>query len=259
VNAVQRLLQNFGAVEVFGLRVDRLDLSGLLRLTESAVDANDRRTVMYLNVNVANRAYRDADLRSALEAADWVYCDGEGVRIGARILGEKLPERMTGADLVWDVAELAARRGFRVFWVGGARGVAERAAEKLVERFPGLRIAGVHHGFFVKEGVESRDVIGRINSARPDILMVGLGTPLQELWASRNRGDLDVPVVWCIGAAADFVAGVLPRGPEWMVRSGLEWMHRFWVEPRRLFVRYVVGNPLFLWRVLLERLRGPAG
>jgi N-acetylglucosaminyldiphosphoundecaprenol N-acetyl-beta-D-mannosaminyltransferase len=205
---------------------------------------------------VANTAARNRLLQAALGQADLVYCDGAGVRLGARILGATIPRRMTGADFVWDLAALAADRGHSIFWLGGREGVARRAAERLVQRYPDLRIAGTHHGYFDRSGAETEAVVTTINDSQPTIVLVGLGTPTQEVWAIRHRGDILAPVVWCIGATADFVAGELPRAPRWMLDNGLEWLHRMWTEPRRMFRRYVVGNPLFVARMMRQRLLG---
>ena len=240
---------------VFGIEVAPLRLRELLDEADRFIAEAGRATIMYLNVHVANVAYRNSALRESLRAADLVYCDGAGVRLGARILGDDLPARMTAADFIWDLAGMCAQRGHRLFWVGGEPGVSQQALELLRERHPQLVIAGAHDGFFAKEGPESDRVIGEINAAKPDLVIVGLGTPLQELWVQRNRGAIDAPLVWCLGATADFVTGRSRRAPEWMLEHGLEWLHRLDREPRRLFKRYAIGNPLFVSRVLRERRR----
>lgn len=248
-------MANGSAVDVLGVPVLRLDLRRLLELAQSVISARGRGTFMYLNVHVANLAARDPELLAALRRADAVYCDGSGVALAARLLGRPLPGRMTGADFIWDLAALAERRGWRLHWTGGAEGVAAAALARLRERHPGLVAAGAQHGYFAKAGAESRAAIEAINSSRPDLLIVGLGSPAQELWVDRHRQRIAAPLVWCIGATADFVTGAQRRGPAWMTRNHLEWLHRLWREPCRFFRRYVLGNPLFLARVLRQRLR----
>lgn len=243
-------------VDVLGVEVAALSRAELLRRAEAAAsDASARRTVMYANVHVVNRAQTDPALRRALVSADWVYCDGEGVRLGARLLGSRLPERMTGADFIDELAARCAARAARIFWLGGRPGVAAQALELLAQRSPGLELAGSHHGYFDRHGPESDEVIARINQARPQLLLVGMGTPAQETWVARNRDAIEAPLVWCIGATADFITGEQPRAPRWMSDNGLEWLYRLLDDPRRLFRRYVVGNPLFVLRVLGARLR----
>jgi N-acetylglucosaminyldiphosphoundecaprenol N-acetyl-beta-D-mannosaminyltransferase len=209
---------------------------------------------MYANVHVLNTACRDPELRLVLNQADLVYCDGSGVVLGARILGRHLPGRMTGADWIHDLCATCQKRGLSLYFLGGEPGIADRAATKLVEQYPSLKIVGTHHGHYDHQGLENEDVLATIDVLRPDIVLVGFGTPLQEKWIGCNSGRLETPVVWAVGALVDFVAGKTPRGPRWMLEHGLEWLYRLWVEPRRLWRRYVLGNPLFIWRVLKERV-----
>ena len=243
-------------LEVLEVPVHRIRLSELLDAVAAAVRDQRRLTVMYLNVHVVNASVRVPALREALHRADLVYCDGFGVRIGARLLGDTLPERMTGADLLWDVAAVAERRGLRVYWVGGSEGVAAAALERMRARYPALRVAGAEHGYFARQGPETEAVLERMRRARADVVLVGMGTPAQELWVAEHRDAMAAPVVWCVGAAADFVSGRVRRAPPWMHRHALEWVFRLLLEPRRMFGRYVIGIPLFLARVLWWRFRG---
>lgn len=241
-------------VEILGVRVDPVRWVELRERVVKAAQSPGSLTVMYANIHVINTANGAPALRDALRSADIVYCDGEGVRIAARIQARRLPERMTGADFVFDLARRLAEVRGRVFWLGGAPGTAATAMLRLTQRYPGFTVVGTHHGFFAKHGVENSHVIDAINSARPDILFVGMGTPVQEEWVARHRSELRVPAVWCIGATADFVAGAQPRGPALLTQNGFEWLARLWSDPRRLFRRYVIGNPLFMARVVRARL-----
>ena len=209
---------------------------------------------MYLNIHVFNLAQENPGVRRALADADLVYCDGEGIRLGARLLGEPALTRMTAADFIEDVAAFLATERLRLFWVGGRQGVAERAVQALAARYPGLDIAGTHHGYFAKDREESDRVVAAINAATPNVVIVGLGSPTQELWLRRVRQRIDAPVVWALGATADNLAGVQWRAPRWMAQNKLEWLWRLAANPRRMFARYVIGNPLFIARVLRARL-----
>lgn len=205
-------------------------------------------------MHVLNVAADDDALTAFLAGVDVCYCDGGGVVLGAKILGRELPERMTGADWIWDLAERAAAEGWRLAWVGGEPGVTAAAADKLREHAPALQVVYTHHGFFPREGPEHDAVIDALNAARPDVVLVGMGTPVQERWVAAVRSRLDAPVVWCLGATADFVSGKVPRGPKWL-HSHQEWLARLLVDPRRLWRRYLLGNPRFLLRMVRDRIR----
>lgn len=237
-------------VQVLQLPVDAVDREGLLDRVAQLIDGGGPATVAYLNVHVANIAHGDPDLQRFLQGADLCYCDGSGIRLGARILGESLPERMTGADWIWQLAARAEGL-WRLAWVGGEPGVAEAAIARLQERHPALEARG-WHGYATD--AELPAMLAEINAYTPQIVLVGMGTPIQERWVSRHRASLTAPVVWCLGATADFVTGKVSRGPQWMLDNHLEWLARLIVEPGRLWRRYLVGNPLFLARVLRERL-----
>jgi N-acetylglucosaminyldiphosphoundecaprenol N-acetyl-beta-D-mannosaminyltransferase len=227
-----------------------LRLSDLLERVSGFAHDGQRHRVMYANIHVLNIASHDLELRRILNAADIVYCDGSGVRWGARLLGVALPERMTGADWIHPACQRWEAEGLRVFFLGGVSNVAERAVAKLTRLYPALNLVGAHSGFFD----DSAAVVAAINTAQPDVLLVGMGTPVQERWIDENFDHLGVPVVWGMGALMDFVSDQVQRGPRWMTDHGFEWLARLVTEPRRLWKRYLVGNPLFLWRVLKQRM-----
>lgn len=242
------------SVNVLGVQVDPLSWAQLLQAVAEAIDDNRRITVAYANVHVLNQAARDDRLRAFLNAVDICFCDGNGVRLGARLLGQDLPHRMTGADWIWDLAAAAEGR-WRIWWIGGEPGVTEEAAEALRRKHPGLQL-GTDHGFHARTGPEDEASIARIEAFAPHIVLVGMGTPVQEYWTEERRHRLSAPVVWCLGATADFVAGRTPRGPRWFTDRG-EWLGRLIAEPGRLWKRYLLGNPVFVARVLAQRARGP--
>jgi N-acetylglucosaminyldiphosphoundecaprenol N-acetyl-beta-D-mannosaminyltransferase len=243
-------------VEMLGVPIHQLTLGELLRRVERALAGGERLLVANVNAHALNLAARDARFRAFLRSADLVFCDGFGVKWGARLLGHSLPERFTPPDFIPQLAALAGRHGAPVVLLGGRRGVAERAASRLEALVPGLRTA-VHHGYFDKEvdSEENRQVRALIAAAGPGLLLVGLGMPLQERWLEENWGLLSARVAFPVGAAIDYLGGAVRRPPGWLTRHGLEWLGRLAVEPGRLAKRYLVGNPLFLWRVLRERFR----
>jgi N-acetylglucosaminyldiphosphoundecaprenol N-acetyl-beta-D-mannosaminyltransferase len=243
----------FPAARLLGVRLDLISLHDLLSAVTNAVRRGTRLTVMYVNVHCMNVAAADPHYAGILERADIVYCDGTGVKLAAALLGVRVPQRMTGADWIHDLARRAVEEDLSLFLLGGAPGSAADAGARLLADYPGLRVAGMLPGYDL--GPHTLD---SIRAARPDILLVGMGTPTQEAWVDQNRQELDVPVVWAVGALFDFVGGRLRRGPAWMTEHGLEWLCRLVVEPRKLWRRYIFGNPRFMARVvrawLLESL-----
>ena len=212
--------------------------------------------VLHVNAYGLNLCYRDPALRSFFNAASLVFCDGAGVMLAARILGKRLPERITYADWAWRLASFAERENLSLFLLGARPGIAERAAVQLLARHPNLKIAGVHHGYFDRTpgAPENEAVLREINAAKPDILLVGFGMPLQERWLMQNWDQIDARLALTGGAVFDYVSGELKRGPRFLTDNGFEWLARLLIEPKRLWRRYVIGNPLFLLRVLKQRL-----
>ncbi|MBW2702345.1 MAG: WecB/TagA/CpsF family glycosyltransferase [Deltaproteobacteria bacterium] len=244
----------FPSLDLLGVRLDLVDLPSLMNFVTSSVRKQSPVTLMYLNIHVSNLARTNPELRKALHEANLVYCDGEGIRLASRFLGKHLPPRMTGADFIWDLANRCATEKLRLFWLGGEPKIAALAAARLCKKFPTLKIVGTHHGHFKKSETRSDEIISKINSANPHIVLLGMGSPIQEIWINKYREAISAPVVWCIGATADFVTGKQPRAPRWMLANGMEWLYRFELEPRRLFFRYAIGNPWFFCRLLRQRL-----
>jgi N-acetylglucosaminyldiphosphoundecaprenol N-acetyl-beta-D-mannosaminyltransferase len=244
-------------VDVLGVGVDPLTVGDLHARLRRFVSGREHALVLSANAHLLNLCCGDKGLRAFLNGADVVFCDGFGVKLAARLLGRSIPERITYADWIWRLAALAEREGFSLYFLGARPGAARRAAERLKRRHPGLNIVGVHHGHFDRTpgGPENEAVLRGINAAAPDILLVGMGMPLQERWLMQNWDRVDAAVALTGGAVFDYVSGGLRRGPRLLVDNGFEWLARLAIEPRRLWRRYLLGNPLFLLRVLGQALR----
>lgn len=243
-------------VDVLGIGVDPFPLPELLDRVRTLVgEGEPRRVVLYANVHVLDQAYGDAELRGIINRADLVYVDGAGVRLAAALLGRWLPRRMTGADWIHDLCARAASEGTRLYFAAGRPGVAERAKSILEGDHPGLRVVGTYHGYLSDDPAANESALDDIERAQPEIVLVGMGTPVQERWIRDNLDRIDAAVVWGVGALFDFVTGDVRRGPRWMLDHHMEWAARLFVEPGRLWRRYLVGNPLFLARVLRQRWR----
>jgi N-acetylglucosaminyldiphosphoundecaprenol N-acetyl-beta-D-mannosaminyltransferase len=222
----------------------------LQRITAWVGQDGPPRKVMYVNAHVLNQSLEIPELRTVLERADLVYCDGYGVRLAAKALDVEIPHRMTGADWIRDLARLLEEGGQTLYLLGCEPGVAREAAERLARWHPRLRVVGAHHGYFEPGSPHDERVIEDINSRRPDMVLVGMGTPKQELWIEHNADRLDTDVLWTVGSLFDYVSERLPRAPAWLADNGLEWIFRLAVEPQRMWRRYLLGNPVFISRVL---------
>jgi N-acetylglucosaminyldiphosphoundecaprenol N-acetyl-beta-D-mannosaminyltransferase len=209
------------------------------------------------NVDHVVMVDRDERFRRAYDAADLSLADGMPVLWAARLLGKPLPEKISGSDLVLPLVERASREGWRVYLLGGGPGACERAAERLKERYPTLVVAGTDAPRIDMEAPASAraEVIERVRAAKPDIVLVALGAPKQELFIAEAAPSLKPAVLLGVGAAVDFIAGTSRRAPRWMSDSGLEWLYRLAQEPRRMWKRYLVRDPVFALIVLRDLLR----
>jgi N-acetylglucosaminyldiphosphoundecaprenol N-acetyl-beta-D-mannosaminyltransferase len=191
-------------------------------------------------------AQRDPNFFNVLNRADLCIPDGVGLLWAARYLGHPLPERVTGSDGVPRIAERAAQEGWRLFLLGAAPGIADKTAEILMARYPGLKIVGTYSGS--PASYEEDELVEQVNASGADILFVAYGAPVQDKWIARNLPRLRVKMAMGVGGAFDFIAGVVPRAPLWMQRLGLEWLFRLVRQPRR------IGRMLRLPRFVLAVL-----
>ena len=235
----------------WGVDIVNTTMTEALDWVEQRVINKQKSLLAYVNPDCLNIAYTNTAYLEVLQKADRVLPDGIGVNVGCRMLNESLLSNINGTDMFPRLCERAAQNGHRLFLLGGMPGVADLAAKAMQERYPELLIAGVHDGFFDRE--QEADVIETINNSVADILFVGLGAPKQELWLARNREQLNPTVCLGIGGLFDFYSGRIKRAPVWVREIGMEWSWRLLQEPGRMWKRYIIGNPLFLYRVWLQR------
>jgi N-acetylglucosaminyldiphosphoundecaprenol N-acetyl-beta-D-mannosaminyltransferase len=236
------ILESVERVHLFGLDIHDLTMDETLQAIGEIVER--RRFVFAITPNVDHtmKYRKSAPFRELYKKAGLVVADGMPLLWAARMLGTPLKERISGVDLFQRCCAFAAERGYSVFLMGGSPGAAESACEKLLERHPQLKIAGWDcppYGF-VKEPEQNRAIQEKIRQSGADILFVGLGAPLQELWMSKFGPGTGVAFAVGVGVSFSFVGGLIPRAPEWMQRNGLEWLWRLEKEPRRLWKRYLV-------------------
>ena len=242
-------------VRMLGVDIDNVSMDrALADILAAATEPAPPRIFFFVNAHCLNVAGGRADYREALRDAAAVYGDGVGVRLAGWLLGRPVRDNVNGTDLLPRLCEEAARRGLSLFLLGAQPGVAEEMARRLRERWPTLRIAGTRHGYFTP--TEEPALLDEIAASGAHLLLVALGVPAQELWLTRTRARLKAGAALGVGGLFDFYSGRVARAPRWMRRAGLEWFWRLLQEPRRLARRYLVGNPLFLLRVLGQRVRG---
>ncbi|CAA7627703.1 Bacterial sugar transferase/glycosyl transferase, WecB/TagA/CpsF family protein (fragment) [Candidatus Terasakiella magnetica] len=238
--------------EILGVRINRESMDSALDWIEARAVGGGRHTAQFVNAHCLNLAHQHRTYARVLARADRVFADGSGIRLACGILGLERPDNVNGTDMLPLLCERAAAKGLRLYFLGGAPSVACYAAQELTRRYPGLQVVGNSHGYFSPDTDER--VCDDINRSRADIVLVGMGAPRQEMWIDTNRQRIDAALVMGVGGLFDFYSGRIPRAPLWMRRTGTEWCWRLAQEPARMWRRYVLGNPLFVARVVKDRL-----
>jgi N-acetylglucosaminyldiphosphoundecaprenol N-acetyl-beta-D-mannosaminyltransferase len=239
--------------------IDRITMGGALDAIEALIAAGRGGVVVTPNVDHVVIADRHPAFREAYAAANLSLADGQPIVWASHLLGKSVPEKVSGSDLVLPLLDRAARRGWRVYLLGGAPGVAEAAADRLT-RERGVEIAGTAAPRLRPADATARpdpaaqQAADAVRAARPDLVLVALGAPKQEVWMHRYRDALAPAVLVGVGASLDFVAGRVRRAPRWVSSAGLEWLWRLSREPRRLWKRYLIDDAQFI-PILVRTLR----
>ncbi len=242
-------------VNVLGVGVSAITMADALAMIDRWIATGTHRYVCVTGVHGVMESQADPELRDIHNRAGLVTPDGMPLVWLSRLRGHRHVERVYGPDLMLALCAVSVSKHYRHFFYGGAAGVPERLAMRLQERFPELEVAGTWSPPFGETTpAEERSTIERINALNPDIVWVGLSTPKQERWMARHVGHLGATTLIGVGAAFDFHAGLKRQAPRWMQRSGLEWLFRLGTEPRRLWRRYLMNNPRFVARVLLQTM-----
>ncbi|MBD2336437.1 WecB/TagA/CpsF family glycosyltransferase [Calothrix sp. FACHB-156] len=245
-------------INICGVEIDKYSFD---EVTEQIVNhASSRSKPEYVvtpNAMHILTLQKDTHFREIYHQAFLVVPDGVSLLWAAKFLQTPLNGRVNGTDLFEKLCAIAAEKGLKIFLLGGRPGAAEQAKQKLKARHPNLSIVGTYcppYGF-ENQSEELAAINSKIKSASPDILFVGLGAPKQEKWIAHNYQDLEVPISIGIGVSFELVADMVRRAPVWMQKTGLEWLFRLIVEPSRLWKRYILGNPTFIWLVLKQRVQ----
>lgn len=242
-------------VNVLGVGVSAITMAQAVTTIERWISQHTPHYICVTGVHGVMESQRDPELRRIHNAAGLVTPDGMPLVWVSHCHGQRYVERVYGPDLMLAVCTRSVTPGYRHYLYGGAEGVPELLASRLLQRFPGIQIVGMYSPPFRQlTPEEDTELVQRINATQPDIVWVGLSTPKQERWMAAHIGRLTASVLIGVGAAFDFHAGLKPQAPRWMQRSGLEWFFRLVTEPRRLWRRYLINNPLFVVLVVQQTL-----
>ena len=233
-------------VDLLGCPVDLYTSGHLLGALDEAIAVKSgARTIHFVNGNKIAKAHEDASMREILWRGDYVLTDGQPLLPMARMLGIHIPERIDGIGLMHRLLALSDRNRYRVYLLGARQDVLDKCLEVIRQLYPGAEIAGSRNGYFQPAHVPA--IVEQINAANADILFIGIASPVKEVFADQWKSHLRVGVIQGVGGSFDVIAGLVPRAPLWMQRSGLEWLFRVLKEPRRMFWRYATTNAQCLW------------
>ena len=242
-------------INVLGVGISAIEPRTALDHIVDWIETEQKQYICVCAVHTIMECQRDPELRAMVNHAALAVPDGMPLVWISHISGQPAVRRVYGPDLMLSFCELAARAGYRNYLLGGAQGQPKILAEKLTAQFPGLIINGLQAtpNRPLPEA-ENEAIIHDINRANPDVVWVGMGTGFQERWMAANRARLNAPALIGVGAAFDMHSGWVPQAPKWMQNAGLEWLFRLSREPRRLWRRYLIGNSLFVLKVLGQQL-----
>ncbi|MEE8057060.1 MAG: WecB/TagA/CpsF family glycosyltransferase [Pseudomonadales bacterium] len=233
---------------IFGVNIDNLSLKEAVNKFFIETTSEKSITLNFVNAHSLNLAFKHADFRNIINKSDFVLADGSGIAIACNRIGVFRKGNINGTDLFPLLCERLNKEHKSLFLLGGQAGIALGVKNYVNAHYPNIRVAGTLDGYFGNHNTAS--AINQINESCADVLLVGLGQPRQERWINSHKNQLKVKVIAGVGGLFDFYSGNIPRAPMWLREIGCEWVWRLMQEPRRMFKRYVVGNPMFLFRLL---------
>jgi N-acetylglucosaminyldiphosphoundecaprenol N-acetyl-beta-D-mannosaminyltransferase len=236
--------------QVMTIAFDNITMEEAVGTAMGHIAARSRCRVVTPNAEFALEAKKNPRFLNILNTSQLVLADGISVVLASKIIGDPMQGRVTGVGFAQALAAAMAKEGKSLYLLGAKPGVAEQAAEKLVQTYPGLKIACTHDGYFKEEG----PVVEAINAAKPDALLVCLGAPKQEYFMENHDAELEVPVMAGLGGSMDVLAGNVQRAPEFFQKYGLEWLYRLYKEPQRW--KRMIKLPLYLWDAVIWKIKG---
>lgn len=233
-------------VDFAGIKVDNVSLDEAVAKVKGFLNSSSPHLIVTPNPEMIVAAQGDKELKEIINSASLRVPDGISLVVISRIIGNPLKERVTGIDLMHEIIKLSSQKGYKVFLLGSKPGVAQEAALKLVQQYPGLNIVGTHPGYF-----DTSVIVKMIKDTKPDILFVGLGMGRQEKWIYRYMKELNIPVAMAIGGSLDVISGRKKRAPKWIQDLYMEWLYRLITEPNRW--KRQLALPKFLWLMFISR------
>jgi N-acetylglucosaminyldiphosphoundecaprenol N-acetyl-beta-D-mannosaminyltransferase len=240
-------------IDLLGIPIENLTMDDAVDTIIQKAAGSTPTQVCFVNADCVNIACRDPKYKAILRECGLVLADGIGIKIAGKILNRNIRQNVNGTDLLPALCQALEKEPLSVYLLGGRPGVAADVAGWMKDKYPALQIRGHRHGFFGTE--ELLEVTAEIRASRAEILLVAFGVPRQEMWLREHLGETGAMLGRGVGGLFDFYSGRIPRAPVWMRESGVEWLYRFWQEPRRMWRRYFVGNFVFLARVIRDRVR----
>jgi len=240
-------------VRVLGCPVDNLSLKETLQAIEEFIKSGRPHQHVVINADKVLKLRKDKKLKQIVESCDLINVDGQPIRWTAKLLGISFKERITGMDLMEELLELSSQKGYSVYFLGARKEIVREVVEIYTDKYPSLKVAGWRDGYW--ESDEEKKVVQDIKRTKPEIVFVAISSPKKEFFIREYMNEMQVPFSMGVGGSFDIIAGIKKRAPKWMQKYGLEWLFRLCQEPGRLWKRYLIGNPIFIWLVLKEFIK----
>ncbi|MDR1759195.1 MAG: WecB/TagA/CpsF family glycosyltransferase [Fibrobacter sp.] len=240
--------------DFYNIKVNVLNQDEALSCIRDILFQDPHKNIFFLNAHCFNLAQKHSKYFNALHRSDFLLNDGMGISIAARFKGIKFPDNLNGTDFIPLIIKEGVAGNKTFYLLGTKDHILEKTKVNLETNFPGMKILGMHNGFFSE--AENKDIINEINELKVDIIIVGMGVPLQEIWIHENKNKLpDVSLFVAGGAIFDFLSGTISRAPVWMRKLRIEWIYRLCLEPKRMWKRYILGNILFFFHLLKHQIK----
>jgi N-acetylglucosaminyldiphosphoundecaprenol N-acetyl-beta-D-mannosaminyltransferase len=235
-------------VTLLDIQFYNIEMQDAVNMIDHAIVSQAKTNVFFINADCLNKTVKDKEYLGVLQANDMIFPDGSGINLACKMIGQHLKANINGTDMFPRLCELSQEKGYRIYLLGAKPGVVDKMRERITRQYPCLLIVGSRNGYFDKK-TQSPTVIQEINESQADLLFVAFGAPFQEKWINQYAGELNTWVNLGVGGLFDFYSDTIPRAPQWMRELGIEWVYRLIQEPRRMWKRYILGNPLFMYRV----------